>query len=1100
MSEPAGPADPFDTAGIRRRVLDAWTASPERFREDANAEEELALGAYRDRLLVELAQNAADAALRGGVPGVLRLTLVGDELQAANTGAPLDAPGVRALASLRASSKRDGAGTTQGDRGVGLPETVGRFGVGFAAVLAVTEEPTVLSRTGGVRFSASATGAEVEARPELASERSRRGGAVPVLRLPWPAEGEVPAGFDTVVRLPLRPEARAVVRAALDALSADLLLGLGGLVRIEVDDRVLEIESEKDTEGAVGGGRVVLLRDGADARRWRTVSTAGTVPGELLADRPTEERERDRWSVTWAVPVDGRGEPVPLPSGQVVHAPTPSAEPLSLPVRLIATFPLDSGRDHVATGGLTDHLVAQAGRAYTDLVSALPPTPAVLPLVPRVGLAAGALDAELGRATLAALRTTPWLPAPDQPVGTAADRSAVDGVAGTPVADQVGDQVDRGLGTPGGRIAPAVAAVVDGAGPDLFDVLRDVVAGLLPSEWSGRGAVAALTALGVRRLSTRDVVDLVSSVDRPPSWWRRLYAGLAEAPDRDALGALPVPLADGRVVTGPRGLVRSEVALPQAAALGLRVIHPDAAHPLLERLGAVPATPRALLGDDRVRAAVEDSLDTEEPEPVADAVLELAAAAGLQPGELPWLADLALRGSDGRTYPAGELLLPDAPLAGVIDPDGPFGTVDGELLRRWGAATLEAVGVLRTFAVLRTTDVEVGFGEHDLDGEQGWYDDLLDRLPDLAAPPRLTDLVAVRDLELVDPERWPEALALLASPPLRAAVTAPAQVVLSDDTVRSVPAYTRWWLARHPVLGGRRPQELRLPDATDLAGLYDVAPDTGIGAELLRFAGCLTGLAEVLADSDLAVDLLYRLGDPDRQAAATVLRDVYVRLAGAFDDYDFDPPERVRVAPDRCVPRARALVLDAPYLVPLLAGWAVVPAAGAPDAVADLLGVDRASEVVGDGVEVTTEPVEVRAWADVPGAELAAARCGAAVPDARVAFHTDLRVSGTDLDGPAAAGDCVGGPADGRGAAAVPPGTVTWWPVGDTDHVWATLDGAGADRSTQVGAAALGRALSWRLGRWDRRAAATEVFATALAGDLERTVTLTAEDTLEPLT
>ncbi|HYH25688.1 MAG TPA: hypothetical protein VD834_10105, partial [Blastococcus sp.] len=65
----APPADPFGTEDLRRRVLDAWSASPARFREDANAEEDLFTGGYRDRLLVELAQNAADAALRAGAPG-----------------------------------------------------------------------------------------------------------------------------------------------------------------------------------------------------------------------------------------------------------------------------------------------------------------------------------------------------------------------------------------------------------------------------------------------------------------------------------------------------------------------------------------------------------------------------------------------------------------------------------------------------------------------------------------------------------------------------------------------------------------------------------------------------------------------------------------------------------------------------------------------------------------------------------------------------------------------------------------------------------------------------------------------------------------------
>ncbi len=99
--------DQFDTAPIRERVLGAWVAAPVRFREDANLEEDLVLGGYRDRVVVELAQNAADAAARAGVPGRLRLTLAGGGaadgrgavLAAANTGAALDAGGVLSLST-----------------------------------------------------------------------------------------------------------------------------------------------------------------------------------------------------------------------------------------------------------------------------------------------------------------------------------------------------------------------------------------------------------------------------------------------------------------------------------------------------------------------------------------------------------------------------------------------------------------------------------------------------------------------------------------------------------------------------------------------------------------------------------------------------------------------------------------------------------------------------------------------------------------------------------------------------------------------------------------------------------------------------------------
>ncbi|HTC68899.1 MAG TPA: molecular chaperone Hsp90, partial [Acidothermaceae bacterium] len=122
-------------------MLASWAASPARFREDANAEEDLVLGGYRDRVLIELAQNAADAAARAGVRGRLRFELdsVDAVLRAANTGAPIDAAGVESASTLRASSKREKAA-----------RSVGRFGVGFAAVLAVSDEPTIVADAGSV--------------------------------------------------------------------------------------------------------------------------------------------------------------------------------------------------------------------------------------------------------------------------------------------------------------------------------------------------------------------------------------------------------------------------------------------------------------------------------------------------------------------------------------------------------------------------------------------------------------------------------------------------------------------------------------------------------------------------------------------------------------------------------------------------------------------------------------------------------------------------------------------------------------------------------------------------------------------------------------
>src|SRR5260370_27474089 len=155
----ASQPDPFGTGELRGLVLDAWAASPARFREDANAEEDYALGGYRDRVVVELAQNAADAAARAGVAGRLRLALHAGTLVAANVGAPLDAAGVAALSTLRASSKRGPHAHEM---------AVGRFGVGFAAAAAVSDQPSISSLTRTVSRASRAAPPLIQPVPALA--------------------------------------------------------------------------------------------------------------------------------------------------------------------------------------------------------------------------------------------------------------------------------------------------------------------------------------------------------------------------------------------------------------------------------------------------------------------------------------------------------------------------------------------------------------------------------------------------------------------------------------------------------------------------------------------------------------------------------------------------------------------------------------------------------------------------------------------------------------------------------------------------------------------------------------------------------------------
>ncbi|MFD4870616.1 sacsin N-terminal ATP-binding-like domain-containing protein [Streptomyces sp. NPDC058412] len=977
--------DPFGTARLRRGVLDAWGAGPARFREDANAEEDLALGGYRDRLVIELAQNAADAAARAKVPGRLRLTLHEGEnghalLAVANTGAPLDATGVESLSTLRASAKREPSG-----------DSVGRFGVGFAAVLAVSDEPAVLGRHGGVRWSLAearelARDAAVGS-PGLGDELRRRDGHVPLLRLPLPAEGTAPDGYDTVVVLPLRDAAAEdLVERLLAGIDDALLLTLPGLREVVV-------------ETPSGGSRALYRRDegpytviedttasGTHTSRWRTVRHGGPIERALLADRPVEERLRPAWAVSWAVPVDPEGAPLRPATAPVVHAPTPTDEPLGIPALLIATLPLDTTRRHPAPGPLTDFLVERAADAYAELLGAWDPvTTALVDLVPGP-LGKGELDGALRAAVLRRLPRIAFL-APAAPPEHAEERAA---------------------------LRPFEAEVVEGAGADTVRVLAEVLPTLLPAGLERR---AELRTLGVGRLPLGDAIERIAGIERTPEWWHRLYDSLAGV-DPDRLSGLPVPLADGRTTIGPRHVLLPYADTPaDLARLGLKVAHPDAAHPLLEKLGALPATARAVLTTPQVRAAVAGSLDagevwdedadTLDADELAEVVLGLARDADLAPGDEPWLGALALPDEDGELVPAGELLMPGSALASVIREDEvPY--VDAELAQRWGEGPLTACGVLATFQLVRATDVvldpdeleprEGDFAEPDdaglLDAVDVWCEDLLDQLPDTPVPPVATELVAVRDLDLVDDDCWPQALAMLAQPPLRDALTQPVRVLLPDGTTQSVRSYTAWWLRDHPVLDGRRPAGLRAAGGDPLlAGLYTPADATGFEDEqVLRALGVRTTVAALLDEPGGAAELLARLADPEREVTGRQLHGLYGALA------DLDPeqvtlPDELRAVVDGevcVVDAADAVIADAPDLLPLTAGLPLlpVPPSRAAD-LAELLQVRRLSETV--PAEVTT-PGEVH---EVP--ESVRVLLGPATPVTYVE-HEELVAGGTELD------------------------------------------------------------------------------------------------------
>ncbi|MGW5374962.1 sacsin N-terminal ATP-binding-like domain-containing protein [Nocardia sp. NPDC003999] len=876
-------------------MLAAWRDSPTRLREDAATENDLVRAGYRDRLLTELAQNAADAARRAGVDGAVVVWLDGRDLHVGNTGAPLDVSGVHALTALRASGKSDGG-------------TVGRFGVGFTAVLAVSDDIELRSASGSLWFSRAETRNALH-RNEIRLPAVDAGEfAAPVLRLAWPIEARPADGLDTEVVLRLRADVDAdALLAAMRAEAVDLLLELPALhrIRIGTDEFVSSAEDMGD-----GMHEVYVDGPGSEQRTW----------WQYRAPR-----------ARWLLPVrDGR--PVAA-APDVLRAPTRSDEELSLPALLIADIPMQPDRRRLLPGARLGELA----RGYADFARALPPRDRLV-LVPTPGFARSEADGLLREALLRELQTRSWLPvvatrrhAYPEGLGDPEPLTADHLGSGTPAFPGADDEL-RGresgavADVEAGNIAvPTRAYVLAGLTAELADLLDEVVGPLVIPDLSGRAHTEAMGALDVHRLGLARLAELSGGLERPPSWWRSFYAALepfvVDPLAAEELGALAVPLADGRLVTGPRTVVlddQLEVAIPLHWA---RLAHPEAAHPLLARLGARSATAEDLLTDPGLRADLEDHPG--DPD-TADAILRLAAHADRE-ALSSWLGLLELPDTEGDSRPADELLLPGAPLRELLVPDAPFGTVDPELVERYGADALRAVGVGWDFGVI--VEADPTGPDHDLDDEEHWWSTLPDDPP---------ELVAVRDLDLIDDTAWPEALRQLAGSPRT-------RRLLTD-----ADGYTAWWLRRYARVDGTPLGLLRHPADTDFDGLLPAFAVAGVDPD-----ACRAVLADPATITDeLAAALLEALADTSRTPSPEVVSRTHARLAaavaaGLLDLADLRPPDRVRALTGAVVDPEDAFVLDRPWF-----GLAVPPDrlvvgdAGTASSLAALLDLRLVSEAV----------------------------------------------------------------------------------------------------------------------------------------------------------
>ena len=234
---------------------------------------------------------------------------------------------------------------------------------------------------------------------------------------PIPAEQPPPAGYPTEVRLPLAADIRAEVeRVLLDPATAeDLFWALTELAEIDLPGRSVRCGLEQSG--------LTVIDDGVRTRRYRTADRFGDIPAELLVEPP--RRGTAAGSLADHLGAAGAGrraEPDDLgqaaqalaaashalPERRTIGAPTPTDEPITLPARLIGTFPVDDTRRRLAVGALTDYLLEQAADTYLDLLAATEPADRWT-LIPAGGFPAGPVDGALRAAILDRVADTPLL-------------------------------------------------------------------------------------------------------------------------------------------------------------------------------------------------------------------------------------------------------------------------------------------------------------------------------------------------------------------------------------------------------------------------------------------------------------------------------------------------------------------------------------------------------------------------------------------------------------------------------------------------------------------------------------------------------------------
>lgn len=293
----AGPTP--EAAAVQEQTsicLKVYAEDPSRVLQDANNERRIAHGGYATRQLEELAQNAVDAAQNDGER--IEIVLTDEALYVANDGQPFTEKGVRSVMASDVSAKSD--------------ETIGKFGIGFKSLLAITRSPRVFSRS--VSFVFDSRWAEGTLRREGYTVEH-----YPTMRLARLLDPQEERASDTVLDA-LMAWASTVVVAPLDVHPRQLADRLRRfqsefvLFSPHINQAVLrddttvapppgtEANASRTISQKVASNGVTELHDGTTKTEWVITRTKHRPSAEALSDAG-HVAGREQLEIQYALPV-----------------------------------------------------------------------------------------------------------------------------------------------------------------------------------------------------------------------------------------------------------------------------------------------------------------------------------------------------------------------------------------------------------------------------------------------------------------------------------------------------------------------------------------------------------------------------------------------------------------------------------------------------------------------------------------------------------------------------------------------------------------------------------------------------------------------------